>query len=195
MQWLAGSGDSSKKDPGIITVSSRAASSAGPSDPAAAAAADPLLAHLRALRALVPAVDSRAAAGKGDPLSVWSEIESAKALGADTQELGEALAALLGAYRAWHSEAGGGAGRKRGRTRAVTSNQEYINRCIDQAEAKAAKALRGVRLQLQRLRALNGALSGAAALPGLLAEISDQTVALQARCDALAVAADALAKP
>jgi hypothetical protein len=44
----------------------------------------------------------------------------------------------------------------------VTANQEYILRCIDQAEAKAAKALRGVRQQLQRLRALNGAGCGGA---------------------------------
>lgn len=108
MQWLSGGGDSSKKDPGIVTVSSRAAASPAAPDPTAAAAADPLLAHLRALRALVPEVDSRV--GKGDPLSVWRDIESAKALGADTKELGEALAALLGAYRTWHSEAGGGGG-------------------------------------------------------------------------------------
>jgi hypothetical protein len=37
-----------------------------------------------------------------------------------------------------------------------------------------------------------GALSAAAALPELLAEVSGQTAALQARCDALAAAVDKL---
>jgi len=75
------------------------------------------------------------------------------------------------------------------RARLVSTNQDYINRCIDQAEAKAAKALRSVRQQLQRLRALNAALKDIAALPALLQEVTDQAAALQRRCDALAAAA------
>jgi hypothetical protein len=68
----------------------------------------------------------------------------------------------------------------------VCANQDYINRTIDTAEAKASKALAHLRAQLQRLRALNAALRDAAALPGVLEEVTAQTAALQARCDALA---------
>jgi hypothetical protein len=75
------------------------------------------------------------------------------------------------------------------RARAAASNQDYLNRTIDQAEAKAAKALRHLRLQLQRLRALNAALRDAAALPALLLEVSERSAALRARCGALSAAA------
>jgi hypothetical protein len=71
------------------------------------------------------------------------------------------------------------------RARVVAANQDYINRCADQAEARAAKALRHARQQLQRLRALNAALKDAAALPALLEAISQDTAHLQGRVDAI----------
>lgn len=230
---------------GIVTVSTRT----GPRGPSSGADSDQLLQHLLSLRALVPDVEARV--GKSDASSVWRDIESAKQLGADTQELAAAVAQLLGAYREWHSEVRRGhttstraqrllraaplrgaphlwvpcctaardadaalAGpavpatsapapptshaRRRAaalqHARAIAANQDYINRCIDQAEAKAARALRHLRLQLQRIRALNTALSDASSLPALLQEVTQQAASLQARCDRLAAEADAAAE-
>jgi hypothetical protein len=254
-----GAAESKAADQGIVTVSTCASGSSRIGARTAAADADSLLAHLLALRALVPDVETRVA--RSDPSSVWRDIESAKQLGADTRELAAAVGELLGAYRAWHADVrkGGAPGehlRHKGaqnpsesscdnsegaaaqpgqhtrggqgqghlpragrhskgglgkpgqarppsapraraltcgplvapwqRARAVCTNQDYINRAVDQAEAKAAKALAHVRAQLQRLRALNSALKEAAGLPALLEEVASQTAALQARCDALA---------
>lgn len=175
-----GSAESKPVDEGIVTVATSSISSRKPGSGGASSTADTdqLLAHLLALRNLVPDIEQRV--GKSDPSSVWRDIESAKQLGADTQELTDALGTLLGAYREWHAE----------RAAAVCTNQDYINRHLDQAEAKAAKALRHVRLQLQRIRALNAALKDAAALPALLSEVTEQASALQRRCDALSALAE-----
>lgn len=251
-----GAGESKQSDPGIVTVSIRASSAGGgPPRASGASGSDPLLAHLRALRALVPDIEGRVS--RADPSSIWRDIESACELGGDTQELAAALGELLGAYRAWHSEvrpphAAACAACKHMRTRVLEcgamrmlalacctlhavlnagctspcacgwtisglrripcantrtnrpppppqrartacANQDYINRCIDQAEARAARALRSVHQQLQRLRALNAALKDAAALPGLLAEVQQATAELQARCEALSAALPAAA--
>jgi hypothetical protein len=72
--------------------------------------------------------------------------------------------------------------------RSAAANQELISRSIDLAEAKAARALRHLRQQLTRARAANAALRDAAALPGLLAEVSGAAEALRGRCGALAAA-------
>jgi hypothetical protein len=100
--------------PGIVTVSSRPSPHGSGRGAAAAAAgagadADTLLAHLHALRSLVPDIHSRL--GRADPAAgaVWRDVESAKQLGADTRELNAALADLLGAYREWHAQARRGA--------------------------------------------------------------------------------------
>lgn len=88
----------SKPSQGIVTVSTHAPASA----PGNAADTDQLLAHLLALRALVPDIETRV--GTSDPSGVWRDIESAKQLGTDTQELSEAVGDLLGAYKEWHGE-------------------------------------------------------------------------------------------
>lgn len=106
-----GAAESKQLEQGIVTVSTggtaaaAGGSSAGGSGSGAAAQQqDPLLAHLSALRALVPDIEGRLARADPGSSSIWRDLESARLLGADTGELQDALGELLGAYRAWHAE-------------------------------------------------------------------------------------------
>eukprot|EP00877_Chromochloris_zofingiensis_P013527 jgi/Chrzof1/8428/Cz03g10100.t1 len=149
-------------EPGIVTVSTSSSVQTVPG-------LDPLLQHLQALRGQVPNLDTKL--DKKDPESVWKDIEVAKELGKDTRVLSASVSDLLSAYQAGHVE----------HAQAVTTNQAYIHRTIDQAEVKAAKASQHIKLQTTRLKQLTSALKDANGLPALLQQLTDQTADLQAR--------------
>ncbi len=150
------------QESGIVTVS-RAAPS-----PAAAAQEDPLLRHLAALRARVPAL--HASIDANDPDNVWKDLEAAKARGCDTQQLYGAAANMLEAYQAWHNE----------NAEAIIANQAYVHRSIDQAEIKARKAVQHVQQQTLRLKALQAQLDSVKGLPAMLSALCAQTADVQA---------------
>jgi hypothetical protein len=197
-----GAGSSKPGEEGIITVNTnRSASptSRGPSRPAAASSnsqdaaataaastTEALMLHLRELQAKAPSLEASAgsssskaaaaaaaqpaaAAAGAEPESLLNDIQIAKQISSDAGRLNASIHEILTSYQAWHH----------GNVKLIVTNQEYLDRKIVEAETKAAKAVRHVQLQTNRLKALSSGLADAASLPGLLADITASTAALQ----------------
>jgi hypothetical protein len=169
-------GTAASKEEGIVTVSA----SRGPSTTSAPAAADsdPLLQHLRALRAQVPSVES--ALDKLEPESVWKDMEAVKDLRLDPGPLRSAIHDNLSSFQAMYSE----------QAAALTTNQEYIHRLMDSAESKAARCTTHLSQQSVRLKAITNSLSPAMQLPGLLQQLVDDTTRLEQQLQQLQAVAD-----
>lgn len=81
----------------------------------------------------------------------------------------QAVLTLISSYESWHSN----------HIQALTANQDYIARTMDQAEFKAAKAVRHIQTQTVRMKALSASLEDAAGLPAMLTNITATTAALE----------------
>eukprot|EP00878_Enallax_costatus_P008176 GHUV01008549.1.p1 GENE.GHUV01008549.1~~GHUV01008549.1.p1 ORF type:complete len:208 (+),score=81.07 GHUV01008549.1:587-1210(+) len=176
---------SSAADPGIITVHP---SSTAPSQQqrrsqtnittSVTDVTDPLLLHLQELTAQQPAGvkdlpvggnSSSSSSKAADADSLLADVELVKQLGQGTGPLTDAVGTLLSSYHLWHTE----------HLAALTSNQDYINRTMDLAEAKASKAVKHVQLQTIRLRTVAAGLSAAEGLPAVLANVTAATAQLE----------------
>jgi len=145
---------------GLVTVHSN--------NPQKTVQEEALLLHLRALQSRVPDLQTSIERPSLEP--VWRDLQAAKSLGDDASQLKEAVENLIVSHQHWHDETAA----------AITSNQAYIHRTIDQAEFKAGKALQNVRLQAQRLKLLEQQLAVVNGLPEQLQELCDRTAAMQA---------------
>lgn len=152
--------------------------SSGPSAAGPPAGDEALLQHLQSLKDRIPSLQA-GLIGKNDPEQVWRDMESAKALGNDTQRLQAAIGELLGGHQAWHDE----------HAKAIIENQAYIHRQINKVDSKASRAMQHVKQQAPRLRALNQQLDLAQGLPQKLQQLCEQTAQLQAQLERLSAAA------
>eukprot|EP00879_Flechtneria_rotunda_P003071 GHRR01003291.1.p1 GENE.GHRR01003291.1~~GHRR01003291.1.p1 ORF type:complete len:197 (+),score=58.08 GHRR01003291.1:243-833(+) len=183
---LRGMDASSSKEEGIITVTPSTRKS--PAQPAQTSSADEsLLHHLRQLQARMPKVDNSMlntpSPAAADPESLLQAVDLVKQLSSDTQLSNGAITNILTAYQSWHND----------NIKAVTTNQEYIARTIDQAETKAQRAVRHVQLQTIKLKAVSTGLAEAAALPVLVAQLTATAASLERQLQQLEQLAGAAA--
>eukprot|EP00775_Hariotina_reticulata_P006654 gene6654-6879_t len=183
-----GAAGSKAGEEGIVTVVPGTSTSSNVPPGTLASATDPLLQHLQHLQAAIPSITSAlsatppAAAAAGSSASSVSraskpeeqdslrhDVELVKQLAAENQHLTGAVTDLLTSYQSWHRE----------HVKALTTNQEYIARTIDQAEAKADKAVRHVLQQTTRMKQLSAGLADAVALPALLQQLTDTAASLE----------------
>jgi hypothetical protein len=169
-------GTAASKEEGIVTVA--ASRERSTTSAPAAADSDPLLQHLRALRAQVPSVES--ALDKLEPESVWKDMEAVKDLRLDPCPLRSAIQGTLTSFQAMYTE----------QAAALTTNQEYIHRLMDSAESKAARCTTHLSQQSVRLKAITNSLSPAMQLPALLQQLVDDTTRLEQQLQQLQQIAD-----
>jgi len=215
-----GAAGSKEGDEGIITVVPAAASASrgrsplpgpGSSRPGSRLSnhpdtlADPLLQHLQDLKAQGAQLDStlfaaapsrssgsttakRSAAtaaahlDSADPDGLLADLAVSQQLSSDTQALNAAISRMVTEYQTWHRE----------QMQALTQNQDYITRTIDQAETKADKAVRHVQQQTIKLKQVATGLSKASQLPLLLQQLTAATEALECQLHQLEQRADAV---